>query len=102
MNDMHINMQGSESSELAKGYPGKNERPQWLINAVKEGGVFQKLSFILGLGDLVDGETLQEIENELMIIKARHRPSLLPAQGQSRSASTRRIPRMGNPVFDHV
>ena len=78
MNDMHMNMQGSESSELAKGYPGKNERARWLINAVEEGGLSPKMSFILGLGDLVDGETPQEIENELKIIKTLMQGTGLP------------------------
>ena len=78
MNDMHITMQALKSSALAKGYPGKNERARWLINAIKEGVSFPRISFILGLGDLVDGETPQEIGNELKGLKTLMRETGLP------------------------
>jgi len=58
VNDLHIEHEG-------KGYKDANVRASWLFNALKNERYFPKPDFILGIGDIIHGESLEGIKSDL-------------------------------------
>ena len=57
VNDLHIQHKGES-------YKDSNVRASWLFNALKEERYFPKPDFILGIGDIIHGETLGGIKSD--------------------------------------
>ena len=57
VNDLHIQHEG-------KGYKDANLRASWLFDALKAGKAFPKPDFILGIGDIVCGESIEGITKD--------------------------------------
>ena len=62
VNDLHIQHEG-------KGYKDANVRASWLFNALKEERCFPKPDFILGIGDIIHGESLEGIKKEFPYLR---------------------------------
>ena len=57
VNDLHIEHEG-------KGYKDANVRASWLFNALKSERYFPKPDFILGIGDIISGESLDGVKKD--------------------------------------
>lgn len=62
VNDLHI-------QHAAKSYKDANVRASWLFNALKEERYFPKPDFILGIGDIICGESLEGIKNDFTYLR---------------------------------
>jgi hypothetical protein len=62
VNDLHIQHEG-------KTYTDANVRASWLFNALQEERYFPKPDFILGIGDIVHGESLEGIKNDFTYLR---------------------------------
>ncbi len=62
VNDLHIEHEG-------KGYKDANVRASWLFNALKSDRYFPKPDFILGIGDIIHGESLEGIKSDLIYLR---------------------------------
>jgi len=62
INDLHIQHEG-------KSYIDSNLRASWLFNALKENTCFPKPDFILGIGDIVCGESLEGIKEDFTFLR---------------------------------
>jgi predicted MPP superfamily phosphohydrolase len=76
MNDMHV-----YAEELGKNpYYSKidNERVRWLVGAMNEGRLLPRPDFVLGLGDLIDGETFAHLKADFEVLMEMLRPLRCP------------------------
>lgn len=55
----------------AAGYPGANERAEWMLAQLAPGGALADVDFVMSAGDLINGETLPAIEGEMTALHAR-------------------------------
>ena len=62
VNDLHIQYEG-------KSYKDSNVRASWLFNALKEEQYFPKPDFILGIGDIIHGESIERINNDFKYLR---------------------------------
>ena len=62
VNDLHIQHEG-------KSYKDSNVRASWLFNALKEERHFPKPDFVLGIGDIVCGESIEGIHNDFKYLR---------------------------------
>ncbi len=53
------------------GYPGANERAEWLLAQLAPGGALADMDFVLSAGDLIHGENLVAIDAEMTALRAR-------------------------------
>jgi 3',5'-cyclic AMP phosphodiesterase CpdA len=53
------------------GYPGANERADWLLAQVAPGGALADIDFVVAAGDLIHGENLAAITAEMAELKKR-------------------------------
>ncbi len=62
VNDLHIQHEG-------KSYKDSNVRASWLFNALKEERYFPNPDFILGIGDIISGESIEGINNDFKYLR---------------------------------
>ena len=63
INDLHI------ESKKATGYEDANIRASWLFDAIREEQYFPKPDFILGIGGIINGESLEGIKNDFSYLR---------------------------------
>ncbi len=63
INDLHVI--APHVAGRGEGYQGANQRARWLLNAIAEKEEIPELDLVLGLGDLVHGESLEGIKEDL-------------------------------------
>ncbi|MBL4574715.1 MAG: metallophosphoesterase [Opitutaceae bacterium] len=68
INDLHVIAPGFKGR--GNGYKGANKRATWLLNAIAQKQEIPELDLVLGVGDLVHGETLEGIEKDLKWFQA--------------------------------
>ncbi len=75
-NDLHARWAPGVAGQ--PGYPGANDRAEWLLAQTAPGGLLAGVDFLLGGGDLIHGEDLAAITAELDALQARLRRLPVP------------------------
>lgn len=60
------------------GYPGANERAEWMLKQFAKGGAHAAVDFVIGAGDLIHGEDLPSIRAEMKALRKRLKPLVVP------------------------
>lgn len=68
INDLHAHF---DPGSTAKGYPGANDRADWMLAQFEQDGALSDVDFVVLAGDLIHGENLQTIGTELQAMKER-------------------------------
>jgi 3',5'-cyclic AMP phosphodiesterase CpdA len=67
INDLHMIAPGVMGRN--EGYKGANQRAVWLLNAIVGKEEIPELDLVLGLGDMVHGDSLEGIEEDLKLFQ---------------------------------
>jgi DNA repair exonuclease SbcCD nuclease subunit len=62
INDLHAQFAPNPKQP---GYPGANERAEWMLAQFAQGGSLAKMDFVIGAGDLIHGGDIKSISAEL-------------------------------------
>lgn len=68
INDLHAQF---APGSAFKGYPGANERAEWMLTQFESGGALTDVDFVLSAGDLIHGEDLPSISAEMQALQQR-------------------------------
>ena len=68
INDLHAHF---DPGSIAKGYPGANQRAEWMLAQFEEGGAHADVDFVILAGDMIHGENLTTITTEMKAFKDR-------------------------------
>jgi len=66
INDMHVYAESLGKNPYYSTMD--NERVRWLVNAINEERFFPLPDFVLGLGDLIDGETIAHLNEDFKVL----------------------------------
>jgi hypothetical protein len=73
LNDMHVD------ADIGKdGYEKANEKARWLIGAADSGRYFARPDFVVGVGDLIHGERVENLAPDLRLLREMLRPLRVP------------------------
>ncbi|MCF7687629.1 MAG: metallophosphoesterase [Cephaloticoccus sp.] len=75
INDLHAQFAPKPSQP---GYPGANERAEWMLAQFSSGGALAGMDFVVGAGDLIHGEDLRSITAELKAMRQRLKQLTVP------------------------
>ncbi len=75
INDLHAHF---DPGSTAKGYPGANERADWMLAQFEKGGAHADVDFVILAGDMIHGENLPAIESELKAFRERLERLVVP------------------------
>lgn len=73
INDTHIDADAGKD-----GYEKANEKAQWLIEAAASGQHFPRPDFVIGVGDLINGERLDALGPDLRLLREMLKPLSVP------------------------
>ncbi len=68
INDLHAHF---DPGSKATGYPGANQRAEWMLSQFEEGGAHADVDFVILAGDMIHGENLESITTELAAFRKR-------------------------------
>ena len=101
INDLHARAPGVP--DRSEGYKGANERARWLLDAIAVQDPLPSVDWILGLGDLVHGESLAGIRADLAWFKEAVRniaTPLYPIMGNHEVRQNQGIAEWEAPFFE--
>ncbi|MEN6537353.1 MAG: metallophosphoesterase, partial [Bryobacteraceae bacterium] len=64
VNDLHF-----KGSTVVNSYAGANRRAEWLFERISKQDFFPRLDFVVVVGDLVHGESLEGLREELPVVR---------------------------------
>lgn len=68
INDLHAQLAPNPTH---RGYPGVNERAEWMLAQFESGGTLADVDFVLSAGDLIHGGNLSSIRAEMQALQQR-------------------------------
>lgn len=90
INDLHVQEPGTD----IKGYKSANEKAQWVVQEINR----QPPDFVLGIGDMIHGQRLEQLPKDLAIFREIIKPlqvPFYPAMGNHEV-----VQREGDPVYE--
>ncbi|MBM3889230.1 MAG: hypothetical protein FJ388_08905 [Verrucomicrobia bacterium] len=73
LNDTHV-----DADEGKDGYEKANEKARWLIEAAASGRYFARPDFVVGVGDLIHGERIENLGPDLQLLREMLKPLRVP------------------------
>jgi 3',5'-cyclic AMP phosphodiesterase CpdA len=73
INDTHV-----DADEGKDGYEKANEKARWLIEAAESGRHFARPDFVVGVGDLIHGERVENLAPDLRFLRETLKPLRVP------------------------
>ncbi|HUT31945.1 MAG TPA: metallophosphoesterase [Planctomycetota bacterium] len=73
VNDTHVDADAGKG-----GYAKANEKARWLLEAAASGEHFPRPDFVVGIGDLINGERLEALGPDLRLLREMLKPLSVP------------------------
>ena len=90
INDLHVQEPGTD----IKGYKSANEKAQWVVQEINR----QPPDFVLGIGDLIHGQRLEQLPKDLAVFRELIKPLQVPFYPTMGNHED--VQREGDPVYE--